>query len=76
VGYWDNIREETRQKYYARAVASFNSVYDTHPSYRDRVSVLGKLANLPDPEEDTRPATLVLPNAGELGRELTIQLYK
>jgi len=74
--YWKNLREENRQEYHARAVASFNMLYDTHPTYKDRISVLNKLENLPEVEIDDRPASLVLPNAGELGRELTIQIYK
>jgi hypothetical protein len=74
--YWENLREDNRQGYNAKAVSSFNALYDTHPTYKDRVSVLNKLVNLPDVEIDERPTTLVLPNAGELGRELTIQIYK
>jgi Zn-dependent protease with chaperone function len=76
VDYWDNTLGTTHQKYYARSVSSYNSVFDTHPTYRDRIRALEKISDLPDRKLVNQPAVLLIPNAAELGRELTIQIYK
>ena len=76
VDYWGKLHLTTRQKYYARAVSSYNSVFDTHPSYQDRVRALEEISDLPNIELENQPAVLLITNAAELGRELTIQIYK
>ncbi len=74
--YWTNIQPKNREAIYARAVASFGSVYATHPTYRDRVRAL---RGLPEPEtggQEAQAAHTLLPNMAEMGRELTIQLLR
>jgi len=75
--HWESLSATLRQKYYARAVASFRSVYDTHPSYTDRRIALEEIKGAPeDLGKDDYPAESLIQSSNEMGRELTVQLYK
>jgi Peptidase family M48 len=76
VSHWDNSAETFHQKCYAEAVASFNSVYDTHPTYRARVRVLAHMSGSPEVIDDNRSSLVFLPIAPELGRALTVRIFQ
>jgi hypothetical protein len=73
---WSKMLVTTRQVYYAKAVASFQSVYDTHPSYRARRRVLAQISENPEIEINNQPSVSLLTNAPELGRALTVQILQ
>ncbi len=75
VDLWDHLSEENRQGYYAKALCSFRTSYDAHPTYRDRRRFLEQYTKS-DMDLDTRPALALLPNAFELGRELTVRIFQ
>ena len=70
---WGKMSGEIKSTYYTRAVASFRSVYDTHPSYKDRWKALQHVGS-DSLFEDPRSSVELLPNAAEEGRQLTFQL--
>jgi Zn-dependent protease with chaperone function len=74
--HWDNLSVPLRQRSFAKAVASFRSVYDTHPSYQDRYRALEQVDDVSNTESDDRFAYLLLPNAPELGRDLTVRIFE
>ncbi len=76
VEHWESLPVALRQGVYGKAVASLRSIYDTHPSYQDRWRALQQLEDAGPPERDARPAILLLPQAAELGRGLTLQLLR
>lgn len=73
---WANLSERKKQEYFAEAVASFRSEYDSHPSYQDRYAALQQaVTNAAEPsEEDATIAAALLPDAEKIGQLLADRL--
>jgi Zn-dependent protease with chaperone function len=74
--HWEALTPKMREAIYARAMAQNRSVYDSHPSYKDRRCALEDVADLLGDEPEEGSALPLIPNATEFGRELTIQFYR
>jgi Zn-dependent protease with chaperone function len=73
---WEALTPAMREAVYARALVENRSVYDTHPSYKDRWRALAEVADFSGNDEEDKPALTLISNAAELGRELTIQGFR
>lgn len=76
IQHWQYLSAPLRQRLYARALASYRSLYDTHPSYQDRYRAFNEIALVSPAPTGGQPALELLPNAVEYGQKLTQQIWQ
>jgi hypothetical protein len=74
--YWEPMRPERREYAYAKAVTLFRAVTGEDMAYHERYASLNQAVGLPQLEQDERSASVLLPQAADIARELTAQLVR